>query len=84
MTEETTMNEEILGLLKALVDKVHQLEKDVYNKDNLLMKSGWVTVDSPKPVIANTQNEIGDIAKMDWDEISDMVAKIDKQGRGGY
>ena len=84
MSEETTMNEEILGLLKALVSKVQKLEQDVYNKDNLLMKSGWVTVDSPKPIIANQQDEIGDIAKMDWDEISDMVAKIDKQGRGGY
>lgn len=42
MTDE---NDEIVMLLKALVDKVKALEEAVYHKDNLLMKSGYVVVD---------------------------------------
>ena len=39
MSEETSMNEEMMMLLKALVKKVNELETAVYNKANLLMKS---------------------------------------------
>ena len=33
--------------LKALTDKIEQLEQTVYHKDNLLMKSGLVVTTSP-------------------------------------
>ena len=37
MSEEKTINEELLAIIKALTEKVETLEKAVYNKDNLLM-----------------------------------------------
>ena len=42
---------EMLLILKELVNKVKQLEQAVYDKDNLLMKSGYVVVDTPAPVM---------------------------------
>ena len=85
MSEETTMNEEMMMLLKALVTKVKELENAVFNKDNLLMKSGWVTVDSPTPMISNEEMPSGEnIAKMEWSEISEMVTNLEGQQRGGY
>ena len=38
MSEENSINKELLEIIKALTDKVESLEKAVYNKDNLLMK----------------------------------------------
>ena len=38
MSEES--NDQMLLLMKELVAKVKSLEEAVYNKDNLLMKSG--------------------------------------------
>ena len=46
MSEE---NNEMILLLKELVNKVKSLEEVVYQKDNLLMKSGLVVVDTPTP-----------------------------------
>jgi hypothetical protein len=77
MSEEN----EMLLLLKELVDKVKQLESAVYNDDNLLMKSGYVVAATPTPVIAVSDNVADDkIAKMDWTEINAMVSKIE----GGF
>ena len=42
MSEENSINKELLEIIKALTEKVESLEKAVYNKDNLLMKSGFV------------------------------------------
>ena len=41
--------EEMLGVLKALVERIQSLEKTVYHQDNLLMKSGFVVAQSPPP-----------------------------------
>ena len=73
---------EMLMLLKTLVDKVNELERAVYDKDNLLMKSGYVVVDTPTPVISagDTAADVDAIAKMDWDEIGAMMSKLE----GGY
>ena len=48
MSEES----EIVLLLKALVDKVNKLEQAVYDEDNMLMKSGFVVVDTPTPTMS--------------------------------
>ena len=78
MSEEEN---EMLLLLKELVNKVKQLEQAVYDKDNLLMKSGYVVVETPSPGMNVTQDiESDKIAKMDWSEISEMVTRIE----GGY
>jgi len=79
--EENNENEMLL-LLKELVEKVKTLEQTVYNKDNMLMKSGFVVVDSPSPIIeSNSGMPDGDtIAKMDWKEIGSMIQRIE----GGY
>tara|TARA_R110002126_G_scaffold156464_2_gene303822 strand:- start:29390 stop:29689 length:300 start_codon:yes stop_codon:yes gene_type:complete len=75
MSEE---NNEMLLLLKELISKVKTLEDAVYHKDNLLMKSGYVVVDSPSPSMNTNSNQItGDkIAKMDWADIHQMVDTI--------
>jgi len=73
MTEEN----EMLMLLKELVEKVKSLEETVYNQDNILMKSGYVKVDSPKPAIGNNTAPTGDmISKMEWDDIHKIVEQI--------
>ena len=48
MSKKEEKNEMLL-LMKELVDKVNALEKAVYHKDNLLMKSGFVVRESPRP-----------------------------------
>ena len=72
-------NNEMLLLLKELVGKVKSLEEVVYQKDNLLMKSGLVVVDSPRPAMNNEQSGMsGDtIAKMDWSEINQIIETIE-------
>ena len=79
MSEE---NNEMLMLLKTLVDKVNKLENAVYDKDNVLMKSGFVVVDTPTPSIdsGSTSTDVDRIAKMDWEDIGKMVSKLE----GGY
>lgn len=75
MSEEN----EMLLLMKELVEKVKNLEKAVYNDDNLLMKSGYVVTSTPTPSIGNHSGVVDDdkIAKMDWSEINAMVSKIE-------
>lgn len=76
MSEET--EDQMLLLMKELVAKVKSLEEAVYNKDNLLMKSGYVVVDSPTPAM-NTTGEIPNsemIAKMDWEDIHNIVENM--------
>jgi|TARA_R110002051_G_scaffold180687_1_gene250109 hypothetical protein len=76
---------ELHMLLKELVDRVKILEVEnaslkqtVYNADNVLMKSGLVKINSPVPIL-KTKTGIPDgetIAKMDWEQIDDLVHKI--------
>ena len=66
---------EILLLLKELVSKVKTLEDAVYNKDNILMKSGFVVVDTPTPAIRN-EHTVNDISKMDWSQIHETINKM--------
>tara|TARA_R110000787_G_scaffold267403_2_gene373755 strand:- start:429 stop:653 length:225 start_codon:yes stop_codon:yes gene_type:complete len=62
---------EMLLLLKELVGKIKNLEEAVYNKDNLLMKSGLVVIDSPTPHISAMKTT--NVDNMDWTEIHKMV-----------
>ena len=75
MSEEN----EMLILLKELVDKVKNLEQAVYNNDNLLMKSGFVVHESPKPHIENTPTSgitTDTVGEMSWDEIHKMAGNL--------
>ena len=75
MNEEN--EKEMVLLLKELVEKVKTLEEAVYNKDNLLMKSGYVVVESPTPSMSTNTAVTGDsIAKMDWSQIHNIVENI--------
>ena len=71
------MNEEVLEILKALTDKIEMLEKAVYNDENILMKSGFVVIDSPTPSM-NVQKSSGvpDVTNMEWDEIHNVVKRL--------
>tara|TARA_R110000824_G_scaffold35603_2_gene111392 strand:- start:15840 stop:16073 length:234 start_codon:yes stop_codon:yes gene_type:complete len=74
MSEEN----EMLMLLKELVDKVKALESAVYDKDNMLMKSGLVVVNSPTPSMSNNATPTADTIKnMDWKDINNLVSKIE-------
>ena len=74
MTEE---NNEVLMLMKELVDRVKALEQQVYDKDNLLMKSGMVVVDSPRPNMGVSATPTTDsVSNMSWDDIHKMVENI--------
>ena len=50
MSEENSINEDMLEIIKALTAKVEALEKTIYAKDSLLMKAGFVVSNSPTPV----------------------------------
>jgi|TARA_R100001463_G_scaffold81961_2_gene136489 ABC-type ATPase with predicted acetyltransferase domain len=78
----TEVNEDVLAILKALTEKIEQLEQTVYNNDNLLMKSGLVVATSPSPKMNNTigaSTGIGDVSNMEWSDIHKMVEKIGGQ-----
>ena len=82
MTEERTINEEMLEIVKALTAKVEALEKTSYAKDSLLMKAGYVVTDSPTPVMTNTiggESSMENVASMDWSDIHKMVEKAGGQ-----
>ena len=75
MTEE---NNEMMNLLKELVGRIKEIEKTVYNNDNLLMKSGMVTSNTPVPAMCK-RSDVPDsdtIAKMSWDDINDLVDRL--------
>lgn len=66
--------EEMLGVLKALVERIQSLEKTVYHQDNLLMKSGFVVAQTPIPSMATSTMPTDDmIHKMSWDDIEKFV-----------
>ena len=71
------MNEDVLEILKALTAKIELLERAVYNDENLLMKSGFVVVNSPTPSM-NVQKSSGvpDVANMEWEEIHSVVKRL--------
>ena len=73
MTEERTINEEMLEIVKALTEKVEALEKTIYAKDSLLMKAGYVVTDSPSPVVTTT---IGGESSINNVSISFILAPI--------
>ena len=73
-----TEDNEMIDLLKELVTRIKKIEKTVYNNDNILMKSGIVTVDSPVPAMGN-HSDVPDsdtIAKMSWDDINGLVSRL--------
>jgi DNA replicative helicase MCM subunit Mcm2 (Cdc46/Mcm family) len=75
------MSEEMVELLKELVDRIKTLESTVYDSDNILMKSGFVKVDGPTPkVAAPSVDGLPDndtIAKMSWEDINKLVSKME-------
>ena len=75
MTEE---NNEMMDLLKELVSRVKEIERTVYNNDNILMKSGMVTSNTPVPALGK-RSDVPDsdtIAKMSWDDINNLVDRL--------
>ena len=78
----TEQNIELLAILKALTEKIENLEKTVYHQDNLLMKSGLVVAQSPSPKMNNgsgSSSPVGDVGNMEWSDIHKMVEKVGGQ-----
>ena len=71
---------EMLMLLKELVNKVKHLEQAVYHKDNLLMKSGLVVVDSPSPRMDSSNIPMDNTIKksMAWEDIHELVTTMER------
>tara|TARA_R110000744_G_scaffold86403_5_gene168938 strand:+ start:3163 stop:3399 length:237 start_codon:yes stop_codon:yes gene_type:complete len=78
MTEENTINQEMLEIVKALSAKVESLERTLYAKDNILMKAGLVVAESPSPLMDNSTTSIN-VDDMDWSDIHKMVEKAGGQ-----
>ncbi len=72
------MDEELTLLLKELVERVKTLETTVFDRDNVLMKSGLVKVESQAPSIqtAGRIPSADTIAKMDWKDIDELVVRL--------
>tara|TARA_R110002167_G_scaffold31569_2_gene103539 strand:- start:1907 stop:2146 length:240 start_codon:yes stop_codon:yes gene_type:complete len=79
MTEETSINQELLAIIKALTDKVEDLERTVYNKENLLMKSGFVLSNTPTPAMVGVvgTDSTTDVSNMEWSDIHKMVKDLE-------
>jgi len=76
MTEQN----EVLLLLKELVNRVQQLEKVAYNDDNVLMKSGFVVTNSPTPSMNNkaaSTFNMDDVANMSFDDMAKIIQKME-------
>jgi len=76
MTEQN----EVLLLLKELVNRVQQLESVAYNKDNVLMKSGFVVTNSPTPSMNNkiaSTFSMDDISAMSFDDMAKIIQKME-------
>tara|TARA_R100000482_G_scaffold98355_1_gene42331 strand:+ start:226 stop:465 length:240 start_codon:yes stop_codon:yes gene_type:complete len=79
MRRKQVMSDEMLMLMKELVDKVKALEQAVYNKDNLLMKSGFVVYESPTPTMDSKDVAGSSTIKksMDWEDIHELVKQME-------
>tara|TARA_R110002049_G_scaffold88810_1_gene223891 strand:+ start:156 stop:386 length:231 start_codon:yes stop_codon:yes gene_type:complete len=76
MTEQN----EVLLLLKELVNRVKQLESVAYNDDNVLMKSGLVVANSPAPSMNNkaaSAFSMDDVAGMSFDDMAQIIKKME-------
>ena len=77
MSEENSINEDMLEIIKALTAKVEALEKTIYAKDSLLMKAGYVVSNSPTPVMESViggDSALGkNVGEMEWSDIHKMV-----------
>ena len=71
---------QMLMLLKELVNKVKHLEEAVYHKDNLLMKSGLVVVNSPSPRMDSNNIPMDNTIKksMAWEDIHELVTTMER------
>lgn len=78
MTEENTINQEMLEIVKALTAKVELLEKTLYAKDSILMKAGLVIAESPSPLMDNNTATVN-VDDMDWSDIHKMVERAGGQ-----
>tara|TARA_R110002020_G_scaffold423748_2_gene632879 strand:- start:222 stop:452 length:231 start_codon:yes stop_codon:yes gene_type:complete len=71
---------EVLLLLKELVNRVQQLEKVAYNDDNVLMKSGFVVTNSPTPSMNNkiaSTFSMDDISAMSFDDMAKIIKNME-------
>lgn len=76
MTEQN----EVLLLLKELVNRVQQLESVAYNNDNVLMKSGFVVTNSPTPSMNNkiaSTFSMDDVSAMSFDDMAKIIQKME-------
>ena len=74
--------DETLEILKLLVSKIQKLEETVYDKENVLMKAGFVVANTPVPKMdmgAGVLPDSDQIAKMSWDEINKLVSRMEGQ-----
>jgi hypothetical protein len=76
MAEE--INEEILSILQKMAERLEDLEKIVFNEENILMKSGLVVTKTPTPTVALGSGlpDRNEIHKMKWDELDKLAKRM--------
>jgi len=75
MTEQDT-----LQILKMLVDRIKDLERQVMESDMTLLKSGFVA-HTPRPVASGNANvpDGNTISKMSWSDLDALVEQLEGQ-----
>jgi hypothetical protein len=70
--------EEVVEIIKMLITRIENLETQVKDANMNLMKSGMV-VHTPRPSmqVASPVPNGDTIAKMDWDELNELVGKLE-------
>tara|TARA_R100001510_G_C7627708_1_gene187234 strand:- start:228 stop:452 length:225 start_codon:yes stop_codon:yes gene_type:complete len=70
--------EEVVEIIKMLITRIENLETQVKEANMNLMKSG-IVVHTPRPsmTVSNPVPSGDTIAKMNWDELNELVGKLE-------
>ena len=71
------MEEEILEVLKALTDKVKDLERKLADSDTAILKAGFVRGPRPSAKLSTGMPDGETISKMDWRDVDTLVKNLE-------
>ena len=71
------MEKEILEVLKALTDKVKDLEQKLADSDTAILKAGFVRSPRPSSKLSTGMPDGETISKMDWRDLDTLVKNLE-------